>query len=300
MSRPRVAVAAVALLASACGSGSGASGAGRLDVVASFYPLAFVAERVGGEHVEVTNLTPPGAEPHDLELTPGQVRALASADLVLFLGAGFQPSVEDALGDVRGETVDVLSGQDDLLEPPGHGDDHDDGDEPPRDPHVWLDPLRTAAIGRLVAERLGDADPGSAGLYRANAAALEADLRALDSEYRKGLADCERRSLVTSHEAFGYLTAAYRLDQVGIAGIDPEAEPSAARLTEVVRFVRSSGATMIFFEVLVSPAVAQTLARETGAATARLDPIEGPPHRGDYLSAMRANLTALRAGLGCS
>jgi zinc transport system substrate-binding protein len=286
-------LAPLMLLAAACGGGSDASGSSGVEVVASFYPLAFVAAEVGGDLAEVENLTRPGAEPHDLELTPGQIRALTEADLVVYLGDGFQPSVEDAVGDLDGEVVDVLAGQDDLLE----AEEHEEEGE--FDPHVWLDPQRTAAIAHLVADRLAEVDPDNEATYRSNAEGLETRLNLLNDQYREGLADCERDTIVTSHEAFGYLAAAYGLEEIGIAAIDPEAEPTPRRLAEVAEFVKENGVTTIYFEVLVPTDIAETLAAEAGVETMRLDPLEGPPEDGDYVTAMRANLEGLRSGLGC-
>lgn len=282
------------LVAVGCTGDSDAGESGRVQVVASFYPLAFVAEEVGGNLVAVVNLTPPGAEPHDLELTASQVRALADADLIVYIGGGFQPSVEDAISELGAKAVDVLAGQEDLLEPA------DSDEETEFDPHVWLDPQRTAAIARLVSDRLAEVDPNNEDAYRSNADALESRLRALDDEFEEGVADCESRSIVTSHEAFGYLAATYDLEEIGIAGIDPEAEPSPRRLADVAEFVEDNDVTTIFFEELVPADVAETLAEEAGVKTARLDPLEGPPKSGDYLSAMRSNLTTLRQGLECT
>lgn len=323
----QVAIALVVVLAGGCAVPDGAAGGGRPRVVASFYPLTFVVDEVGGDLVEAENLTPPGAEPHDLELTPGQVRALAGADLVVYLGGGFQPSVEDALAEVDASQIDALAAQRDLLEPPGHepgaghepeaehetGAGHTDEDEHGTDdedaeaehaetavdPHVWLDPQRLAVVATAVAQRLAEIDPDNAERFRANTRSLEAKLDQLDGEFRHGLARCDRTTIVTSHEAFGYLADAYGLDEVGIAGVDPEAEPSPRRLAEVAEFVRANAVTTIFFEVLVPPDVAETLANEVGVETARLDPLEGPPAGGDYFTAMSANLDALREGLGC-
>lgn len=299
-----------ALLLASCG-GSNAADSEEPRVVASFYPLEFLVQEVGGELVTVENLTPPGAEPHDLELTPGQARALAQADLILYFGRGFQPSVESALGDIEGSALDVLSEQSDLQvatsaeHEENEAEEHDDeaeehDDETVSDPHVWLDPARMAVMAGDVAEQLSDVDPENASAYRSNSADVMSRLEELDSEYGARLARCEQRSLVTSHEAFGYLADAYELEQIGISGIDPEAEPSPGRLAEVARFVDANDVTTIFFEVLVSPAVAETLAQETGAETATLDPLEGPPTEGDYFTAMRANLETLERGLGCS
>lgn len=235
--------------------------------------------------MEVENLTPPGAEPHDLELSPGQVTSLNRADLVLYLGGGFQSSVEEALADLETDVVDVLFGQRGLRK---------------ADPHIWLDPQRTAAIAQLVGDRLAKIDSGNASTYRSNVRSLESELNTLHQEFKDGLSQCARRNMVTSHEAFDYLSSAYNLKQVGIAGLDSEQEPSPQRLAEVADFVKKSGVTTIYFEVLVSSALAETLARESGVKIAVLDPLEGRPDRGNYFTAMRANLNALREGLGCS
>jgi zinc transport system substrate-binding protein len=265
---------------SACGTKTSSSQDRKL-VVAAFYPLAYAAQQVGGPAVEVTNLTPPGVEPHDLEATPGDVQAIQSADLVLLLGHGFQPQLEDAAG--RGKNVIWLLDTLGLRR-------FENGD-----PHVWLDPVRYALIVRRIAQALGR--PQAAG-------SLEGRLRALDREYRRGLAHCARRELVTSHEAFAYLAQRYGLKQVAITGLTPEAEPAPKDLQRVVELVRRTHATTIFFETLVSPRIAETVARETHAKTAVLDPIEGltpaeASRRDDYFALMRANLAALRGALGC-
>ena len=269
----------LALILGGTACGTKASSNGRKRVVAAFYPLAYAAEQVGGTKVDVTNLTPPGVEPHDLEATPGDVQAIHSADLVLLLGHGFQPQLEDAAG--RGKNVVWL------LDTPGL-DRFDNGD-----PHVWLDPVRYALIVRRIGQALGRPPTG-----------FEARLRALDREYRRGLAHCDRHEIVTSHEAFAYLAQRYVLKQVAITGLTPEAEPAPNDLQHVVELVRRTHATTIFFETLVSPRIAETVARETHAKTAVLDPIEGlkPAEAGrgdDYFTVMRADLRALRGALGC-
>lgn len=263
------------------GCGGAPSDPGRTSVVASFYPLAYAAEQVGGSTVDVRNLTPAGAEPHDLEATPGDVRALREADLVLLLGGGFQPQLEDAAGD--GDRVLHA------IDTPGlrllESDDR----------HVWLDPLRYALVVERVGDTLGRPAP---------AEELAIRLRALDREYRDELADCERREIITSHDAFAYLAVRYNLRQIPIAGRSPEGEPSPRDLERAADAVRETGATTVFVEPLVSPRVAETVARETGAATAELNPLEGLTEdeqaRGeDYFSLMRANLAALRTALAC-
>jgi len=251
-------------------------------IAAAFYPLAYAAEQVAPPGTEVDNLTPPGAEPHDLELTARDVERVHSANLVLLLGHGFQPQLEAAAG--TGERVLRL------LDTPGLRR------HPNNDPHVWLDPVRYSLIVRRIA----------AALHRPRAAdPLVAKLGALDRDYRRGLRTCARREIVTSHEAFAYLGERYGLRQVAITGLSPEAEPTPKRLESVVRIVRQTGATTVFFETLVSPRIADTVARETGARTAVLDPIEGltsaaQKNGASYFTVMRSNLAHLRAALGCS
>ena len=250
----------------ACGSADGSSG--KQAVVAAFYPLAFAAQRIGGDSVSVENVTPVGAEPHDLELTPKTVARIQSANVVLYLGDEFQPAVSEAAREGSGRAIDLLP---------------QDGD-----PHVWLDPIRFAQLGRTI----------GAALHRPTRA-FTAELERLDREYHRGLAHCARREIVTSHEAFGYLARRYGLKQVAVTGIAPEAEPSPRRLAQVVRTVKRTRATTVFFERLVSPRLAETVAREVGARTAVLDPIEGAEPGQTYVSLMRRNLAALRKALGC-
>jgi zinc transport system substrate-binding protein len=267
-------------------AGCRASG-NRSQVVAAFYPLAFAAQAVGGPGLEVRNLTPSGAEPHDIELTPRDVAAVQRARLVLYLSHGFQPALEEAVRGAKGRRVDVLQG---LTLRAGTGEEAGKSD-----PHVWLDPILFARIVRRVGDALG----------RPRAAdALVARLTALDGSYRNGLRDCAHRTFVTSHAAFGYLAARYGLHQVAITGLDPEAEPTARRLASLAQLVRRSGTGTVFFERLVSPKLAETVAREAGARTAVLDPIEGlTPSESrsgaTYLSLMRQNLAALRSTLRC-
>jgi zinc transport system substrate-binding protein len=275
--KARIVLTACVLLAvTGCGGSEAASGAER-SVVAAFYPLAWAAEQIGGETVSVTNLTPAGAEPHDVELSARDVERIREADLVLYLGQGFQPAVERAAVDADADAVDLLDGQ------------SLDG----TDPHVWLDPIRFARIARRVGAALGrPSEP------------LERDLRALDTRFRRGLADCERREIVTSHAAFGYLADRYGLEQIAITGLSPEAEPTPRKLERVIADVREHHATTVFFETLVSPRLAETVARETGARTAVLNPIEGltdaqVAEGEDYVSLMGENLAALRQALGC-
>jgi zinc transport system substrate-binding protein len=286
----------------------------RVSVVASFYPLVFVAEHVAGDNATVDNLTHPGGEPHDLELTGRQVSQVADADLVLYLG-GLQPSVDTAVEqNAKDKSLDAIKLADEVLQAPadedehgveqeeGEDEDHDHGDGG-IDPHIWLDPTTMEAITTAVGDRLAELDPANAESYRHNADTLVSQLRNLDRDFMTGLAQCDQHVIVVAHEAFGYLAKRYGLEQVGISGLDPEAEPSPERLAEVHDVVVDHGVTTIFYERLVSPDVATTLADDLGIKAAVLDPIEGLTDQNsddDYLSLMRANLDTLRTANRCS
>ena len=305
----RLLAALIALaIVAGCGQRAVASGftGGRLNVVTSFYPLEFLSKRIGGADVTVTDLTKPGAEPHDVELNPRQVGQVADAGLAVYLH-GFQPAVDDAVAqEATGRAFDVASavtllpladGTDGRPAPGAGRPETADG----LDPHVWLDPVRFAAITDRLAARLGQADPAHAADYTARGRQVHAELDALDAEFAARLKSCPRREIVTSHSAFNYLASRYGLTQVGITGISPEAEPSPQRLGKVAAQARAIGTTTIFFETLVSPKVAETIAREVGARTAVLDPLEGLTGPGaDYFSVMRDNLAALSTALGCA
>jgi zinc transport system substrate-binding protein len=269
-----------------CGSTAGSGTASRPEVVAAFYPIAYAAEQIAGSRYRVFDVTPAGAEPHDIELKPSTAARIARARLVLYLGGGFQPAVEHAVKSTHAHGLDLLAGQQRVVVSPGTG---------ALDPHVWLDPLRYAQMAGAIGAALGR--PAAARRFASR-------LRALDAEYRRGLATCRRRTIVTSHAAFGYLARRYGLTQLALEGVSPEAEPSPKALASLIDTVRSSHATTVFFETLVSPRLAQAVARGAHARTAVLDPIEGLSgaelDRGaTYFTVMERNLAALRAALGC-
>lgn len=296
-----VSVLVVMVVLAACGDGDGGGSEqadARRQVVAAFYPLFEAAQRVGGDRVEVSNLTPAGSEAHDLELNSRQIDRIEDAAVVVLLGRGFQPALEEAAARAKGTKVDVLADIDSLLPaPPGD-------DELDIDPHVWLDPVLFKGMVADVAEALSEADPANSDTYQANATAYTRELDDLHTAFSQGLAQCDRRLMVTSHAAFGYLARRYSLTQEAIAGLEPDSEPSPQRLAELAEKVRATGTTTIFYETLVSPKVAESLAREAGVGTAVLDPLEGLSEEDaregkTYASVMRDNLAALRQGLGC-
>lgn len=329
MKRPALlALPLAAAVLAGCGSDSGTASDGttRLEVVTGLYPLQEAIERVGGEHVTVTNLTRPGAEPHDVELTPKDVLAVHDADSVVYLG-GFQPALDDAVAEAR-DAVDVAAtpgldllttaeeqddehaheeGEEHTDE--GHadeehtGDDHEGHDHGPTDPHFWLDPQRLATVADAIGEHLAELDPAHAQTYRDNAADYRADLDDLDAEMTAGLADCAETHLVTGHSAFGYLADAYGLVEESVSGLSPETEPGSRQMAEVVAHMREEEITTIYAEPLVPRDVAETVAEETGAEVLVLDPVEGLSDASaadDYVGIMQTNLATLQQGQECT
>jgi zinc transport system substrate-binding protein len=303
---------AAALTLAGCGGDDSAGGSGgdKLDVVASFYPLEFIARTVGGDAVNVTTLTAPGVEPHDLELTPKQVGEIAGAKLVVF-EKGLQPAVDEAVAqNAKDAGFDVAPAA--KLEATGADfEEHEEGEsatpaahsEDELDPHFWLDPVRYAAVVQAVTDKLVATDSANADGYKARAKTLLDEVGNLDTEFKTGLANCKLKTFVTSHEAFAYLAKRYGLTMVGIAGFTPDAEPTPARIKEVQDIVKKQGVTTIFSEELVSPKVAETIARDVGVKTAVLSPIEGlsdANSKETYLTLMQENLQELRKANSCT
>lgn len=324
-------LAATALLAplalAACGPGAatGASGEQALQVLASFYPLQFVAEQVGGDLVDVENLTPPAADPHDLELSPARAREISTAGVVLYL-SGFQPAVDEAItqrspavvvdaadhvtllpASVTGGDAEHDHGDPDHAEE--HAEEHEHAEDEHaheelagKDPHFWLDPLSLAQLAQPVADALAEADPDNADTYDEGAAALVERLEALDAEMAEALRPLAGATLITNHTAFGYLAHRYGLEQIGITGLDHDATPSPARLREIGALAREHGVTTLYSESLVSPRVVQTLASDLRLAMETLDTLEGLGQDAldagdDYVVVMQRNLTKLTEGL---
>lgn len=312
---------------SACaGSSDAADGGngGKLDVVASFYPMQYLAEQIGGGHVAVDTLTKPGVEPHDLELKPRQIGELGEADVVLYL-KGIQPAVDKAIAqagcrehrrrrhphEARGPRHRSRSRR-----PRGPRRRVRRGARrarrlrrgprprlrrPAADPHVWLDPVKYAEVAKGVGSALAKADPANAADYKKNTDALVKKLGDLDTAFETGLKNTATKTFITTHSAFGYLAERYGLDQEGISGVDPESEPSPARIKELQDIAEKDKVTTVFFETLASDRTAKTLASDTGLRTDVLDPLEGitDTSKGDdYIEVMRSNLAALQKALG--
>ncbi|MFB6563972.1 metal ABC transporter substrate-binding protein [Streptomyces sp. NPDC056400] len=311
-----VALGATALTACS-GAAAGAAGAGgskdgKVGVTASFYPMAFLAEQIGKDHVKVDSLTKPGVEPHDLEITPKQTAQLGESDVALYL-KNLQPAVDKAVAqsgvknvvdaatltelEVHGSAGHDHGAEEAHAEGEGHDHDHEGG----KDPHVWLDPVKYAEIAKGVGAALEKADPDHAADYKKNTDELVGKLTALDTEFKDGLQNTASKTFITTHSAFGYLAERYGLDQEAIAGVDPESEPSPARMKELQGLAKQENVSTVFFETLASDKTARTLAADTGLKTDVLDPLEGITDKSqgaDYFEVMRSNLKNLQKALG--
>ncbi len=304
---------------SACSSSSSADDKGsdgKLKVVTSFYPMQYLAAEIGGDHVAVSTLTKPGVEPHDLELTPRQTVELNEAGYILYL-KGIQPAVDKAIAqseaknkvdaatltklEVHGtEGHDDHAGEAEGGEEAGH-DEHAGEGEAGADPHIWLDPVKYAEVAKGVGKSLEKADPDNAADYQKNTAALVKKLDGLNLKFEQGLKTTATKTFITTHSAFGYLAERYGLDQEGIAGIDPESDPSPARIKELQNIAAKDKVTTVFFETLASDKTAKTLAKDTGLKTDVLDPLEGITDKSkgaDYIEVMESNLASLEKALG--
>ncbi|MBT2458134.1 metal ABC transporter substrate-binding protein [Streptomyces sp. ISL-86] len=302
-----VALGATALTACSAATADRGGKDGKLDVTASFYPMQFLAEQIGKDHVKVTSLTKPGVEPHDLEITPKQTAQLGESDVILYLKT-VQPAVDKAVAQSGVKTVvdaatltklevHGTSGHDHEGEE-GHEEGHGEAGE---DPHIWLDPVKYAEVAKGVGAALEKADPAHAADYKKNTDELVGKLTALDTEFKDGLKNTSSKTFITTHSAFGYLAERYGLDQEGISGFDPESEPSPARMKDLQAIAKKDNVSTVFFETLASDKTAKTLAADTGLKTDVLDPLEGITGKSqgaDYIEVMQANLKNLQKALG--
>jgi zinc transport system substrate-binding protein len=298
------AAAAIVVVFSGLGSCSSDSAAtapsGAPVIAAAFYPIEELVRSVGGESVDIFTLVPPGQEAHDYEPTAQQVGKLQSAQVVFYLGDGFQPDVEKAVASLPDsvrkidllKSVNLLPVTDALQGTEGEveGEVLTGGN----DPHVWLDPQNMITMAKVVAESL-----------HTDASSYVTQLQELDQSFTDGLAHCRSHVIVTSHRAFEYLAHRYGLRQIPIAGISPTEEPSAKTLEAVANAASANNVTTIYFETGVPADLAKTVADEIGAKTAVLDPLESLSSDqidsgATYISVMTEDLATLRAGLGCT
>lgn len=271
------------------------------DVLTTFYPLTFLAQEIAGDAIRVESIVPSGVEPHDYEPTPDDIKKVHDAKLLIIQGAGFEGWLETARTQApEARIVTATSGLDLRANA-----DEAEADEIPQDPHAWLDPILYGEMAKNVERALADAYPNHADAFATRLADLTANLTQLDRAFEAGLATCEVRVVITNHAAFGYMAARYNFTMIGLSGLDPESEPTPEAIREAIDAARQHNVTVIFFEELVSPRVAEAVAREVGATTRVLSPVEGIPEdeiaQGrSYFSVMRENIDALRAGMRCS
>ena len=292
--------AAGAIALAGCGQEVGTQSARPL-VVASFYPHYEFARQVAGDRAEVISLVPTGAEPHDWEPSPQDVVRIGQARVFVYNGAGFERWIDSLAGGVGATGAVTVRATDgiELLTADRRGER-----TAVADPHVWLDPVLVQHEVEAIRSALAKADPPNETAYADRARAFTTRLAALDATYAKGLAQCARRDLIVSHDAFGYLARRYRLLVVPVMGLAPDAEPSPAQLASIIRLATRRSVKYVFFESLVSPKLAETLAREVGARTLLLNPIEGRTREEaaagkGYVELMEENLTNLRTALEC-
>lgn len=266
-----------------------ADSSAKLRVAASYYPLYEFARQVGKDKITATNMTPAGAEPHDYEPSARTLADARRAPVFIYNGGHMEPWTDGFLQGYQYTAVKAGAGVTLLVG---------------RDPHFWLDPVLAERIVDNVRDGLSKADPANSAYYARNAEEYKKQLRVLDTDFRDGLGHCRLHTVISSHQAFSYLGRRYNVHIVPIAGLDPEAEPSAGKLAELSAIVKKEHIGYIFFESLVSPKLATTIASETGAKTIVFDPIEGLSSENqkqgkDYLSLQRDNLRNLRLALAC-
>ncbi len=293
------------LLATGCAAApptAGGSTSVKATIIVSAYPLEFLANQIAGDSATVTDLVAPGAEPHDLELTAAQLAAMSTADAIIYL-SGFQAAVDEAIKTVTPKlAIDANAGLT-LLPALDTGEEDEKPGPGAHDPHVWQSPANMVTMAQTISAALSTARPDLASTFAANTATLVDSLNTLDKAYSTGLASCARTQFITSHAAFAYLAERYHLTQIPIAGIDPTVEPTASRIAEVQKLAAQYHVTTIFFETLVSNAVAKSIAGDLGLKSAVLDPIEGITTNSagtNYLEVMESNLKALQEANGCS
>jgi zinc transport system substrate-binding protein len=279
----------------------------KIQVTTSFYPLAEFSRQVGGEFVDVRSLTPTGVEPHDFEPAPRQIQTIYESDLFVFNGGGVDAWASDLAPSIEKNGVQTLemSGLMTTLLPATESEEEGENHEEELfDEHFWLSPTRAQLQLQAIRDALVMIDPAHATQYKMNADSFITELQKLDQEYKEGLAVCDIRVAVTSHAAFAYLAHDYDFQQLSITGLSPDEEPSAGSLAELSQVAKELGVKYVFFETLVNPELAQTLAREIGAQTLVFNPLEGLTEEEldlnkDYLRIMRDNLHNLRTAMLC-
>ena len=271
----------------------------KVKVVTSMYPLYFFTTQIGGELVDVTNITPAGTEPHDFEPTSKHIVEIEKSDLLIING-NVEAWADKIKENFKNSDIILVTATDGLSTQQVEGEGQEQSD-----PHVWLDPVLAKKEVKAITDALIKADPKNVGYFNNNEKILNAKLDQLDNAFKNGLSTCQKQDIITSHSAFGYLASRYNLKQVAITGLSPDAEPSTRQLSDIAKFAKARNVDYIFFETLISPKLSQTLADEIGAKTLVLDPLEGLTGDQikagkDYFSQMHENLNNLKIALACT
>ncbi len=271
----------------------------KIRATVSFYPLFFFASQIGGDKIEAINITPSGAEPHDYEPTAQDVAQIERSDVLILNGGQLESWGDKIKENLGGKKVMVVTAAEGLTT-----QEMEEEGKKIQDPHVWLDPVLAKKEVEVIAQTFIKKDSINKAYYEQNTKQLQEKLDALDAQFRQGLQNCLQKNIVTSHAAFGYVASRYNLKQVPIAGLSPDSEPSPQQLAEVARFAKTNNVKYIFFETLVSPRLAQTIAKEVGAKTLVFNPLEGLTKEQkdagkDYLSIQKENLDNLKVALEC-
>jgi zinc transport system substrate-binding protein len=275
------------------------NGPKKLQVSASFYPMYYFAKEIGGDKADVYDITPAGGEPHDYEPTTGDIARIETGSLLILNGGGLESWGDKIKTDLEGKPTNIVTATDGLKLQQSAENGNSTAD-----PHVWLDPQLAKKEVDVIAGGFEVKDAVNAGYYRNNAAVLESKLNTLNNNFRQGLADCKQKVIITSHAAFGYIAAEYGLKQLAISGLSPDMEPSPTKMAEISDFAKTNHIKYIFFESLVSPKLAETIAAEAGAKTIVFNPLEGLSNAElaggkDYFSIQKQNLENLRIALEC-
>lgn len=313
------AVSSLVFFLAACGSAQETKPAGeeKLQVVTTFYPMYDFTKHVAGDLADVSVLVPSGTDTHGFEPSAKDVAKIQEADVFVYNSVEMEtwvPSILETIDSTDIVVVDASEGIE-LLdgdhgheeEEHAHEDDHDHGHEEEGhshevDPHIWLDPVLAQDEVMNIKEGLVEADPENEADYTKNAEAYQVELQELDAEYAAAFENAENRLFVTQHAAFAYLAERYDLEQISIAGLSTDAEPSPSELAEMTEFIQSQNVDYIYFGKTTSSNISETLANETNTELAVLDPIEGITKEDqeagvDYVTAMRNNLEALKLSI---
>lgn len=282
-------------------------GSKKLQIVTTFYPMYYFAHKVAGSSANVELLVPNGAEPHDWEPTAKDMAKIQDADMFIYNSRYFETWTEKVLKSINDSNLNVIEASNgielmDALKSEEEEEEHHSESASSKDPHVWLSPVLAQQEVENIAKALEQADPKNKDQFEKNAAALNSELADLDRLYKETIEKAQKKEFVTQHAAFGYLAKQYGLTQIPIAGLSPDVEPTLGKLAALTELTKKDNVKIIYFEELTSSKVAQTLAKEIGAKTEVLNPLEGltkeEQEKGlDYIDVMKKNLEALKLSI---